>query len=138
MDFTCFESRLLNPNINPDQVHRVVLLEQNVYHWCLSTDSMTRSNFINVLEGLKPASVRKSGVAPTVVHRRAVVGTTTTFEVLASRFEDVSKDEGKDEVVLFSPFVSGEVEGKSVFVMFARIISPLPFTKESTTHSTQV
>ena len=100
---------------------------------------MTRSNFINVLEGLKPASVRKSGVSSTIVHRRAVVGTTTTFEVLASRFEDVSEDEGKDEVVLFSPFVSGEVEGKSVLVSnFCRIISPLPFTKESTTHSTQV
>ena len=114
MDFTCFESRLCDPNINSDQVHRIVLLEQHVYTWCLSTDKTTRSNFINVLEGLKPASLRKPGVKATKVHRRAVVGTTTTFEVLASRFENVSTDERKDEVVLFSPFVSGEVEGKSL------------------------
>jgi len=115
MDFTCFESRLIDSNINPDQVQRVVLLEQKVYNWCMSADTTTRSNFIDVLEGLKPPSVRRPGVNATKIHRRAMVGTTTTFEVLASRFEDVSKekDAERDQVVLFSPFLSGEVEGKS-------------------------
>lgn len=111
LDFTCFESRLIDPNINSDQVHRVVLLEQKVYNWVQTTDPTTRSNFINILEGLKPASIRRQGTKSTVVHCRSIVGTTTTFEVLASRFEDVSTQEKKDEVVLFSPFVSGEVEG---------------------------
>ena len=41
------------------------------------------------------------------------MGTATTFEVLASRFEDMSNNDKKtQQVVLFSPFVSGEVEGK--------------------------
>jgi len=114
MDFSCFESRLIDSNINPDQVQRVALLEQKVYNWCMSADPTTRSNFIDVLEGLKPPSVRRPGVNATKIHRRAMVGTTTTFEVLASRFEDISKekDAERDQVVLFSPFVSGEVEGK--------------------------
>jgi len=114
MDFTCFESRLIDSDINPDQVQRVVLLEQKVYNWCMSADPTTRSNFIDVLEGLKPPSVRRPGVDATKIHRRAMVGTTTTFEVLASRFEDISKekDAERNQVVLFSPFVSGEVEGK--------------------------
>ncbi len=106
MDFTCFESRLVDPKINSDQVHRVVLLESKVYNWVQTTDPTTRSNFINILEGLKPASIRRQGIKATSVHRRSIVGTTTTFEVLASRLQ-----EKKDEVVLFSPFVSGEVEG---------------------------
>ena len=113
MDFTCFESRLIDPHINSNQVRRVVLLDQKVYNWCLSADQTTRLHFINVLEGLKPESVRIPGVGATKVHRRAIVGTATTFEVLASRFEDMSNNDKKtQQVVLFSPFVSGEVEGK--------------------------
>ena len=113
MDFTCFESRLIDPHINSNQVQRVVLLDQKVYNWCLSADQTTRLHFINVLDGLKPESVRIPGVGATKVHRRAIVGTATTFEVLASRFEDMSNNDKKTkQVVLFSPFVSGEVEGK--------------------------
>ena len=57
--------------------------------------------------------MRIPGVGATKVHRRAIVGTATTFEVLASRFEDMSNNDKKtQQVVLFSPFVSGEVEGK--------------------------
>ena len=108
-NFTCFESRLMDPNIS-DQVQRVVLLNRAVYSWSLSVDPTTRSNFVNVLEGLKPASVRRSGVVDTKIHRRAIVGAATTYEILAARFEESPKGE---KVVLFTPFVSGEVEGVS-------------------------
>ena len=121
MDFTCFESRLIDPHINSNQVQRVVLLDQKVYQWCLIADQTTRLNFINVLEGLKPESVRRPGVGATKVHRRAIVGTTTTFEVLASRFQDVSNNDKKtQQVVIYSPFVSGEVEGKSYSIICLR------------------
>ncbi len=115
MDFTCFESRLIDKNINTNNIQRVVLLEQKVYNWCVCTDPTTRSNFIDVLEGLNPSSTFRPGVKATDIHRRAIVGTTTTFEVLASRFDDMSNKKGakKDQVVIFSPFVSGEVEGQS-------------------------
>ena len=115
MDFTCFESRLIDQNINSNSIQRVVLLEQKVYNWCMCTDPSTRSNFIDVLEGLNPSSTHRPGVKATDIHRRAIVGTTTTFEVLASRFDDMSNKKGakKDQVVIFSPFVSGEVEGQS-------------------------
>jgi hypothetical protein len=121
IDFTCFESRLIDPHISSNQVQRVVLLDQKVYQWCLIADQTTRFNFVNVLEGLKPESVRRPGVGATKVHRRAIVGTTTTFEVLASRFEDVSNNDKKThQVALFSPFVSGEVEGKSYSIKCLR------------------
>ena len=90
-DYTCFESRLIDSKINSDQVQRVVLLDKAVYNWSLSTDTTTRSNFVNVLEGLKPASVRRPGVEETKINRRAIVGATTTYEVLAARFEESSK-----------------------------------------------
>ena len=86
----------------------MVLLEKKVYDYALSTDRMTRLNFTNVLEGLKPQSVRRPGVEDTVIHRRAIVGTVTTFELLAAKFQESSKDE---KVALVSPFVAGEVEG---------------------------
>ena len=36
-DFTCFEARLLNPNINSDQFHRTILLDQSgtLHYFCL-------------------------------------------------------------------------------------------------------
>ena len=108
MDFTCFESRLIDPNINSDQVTRIILLDQTVYNFCLSTDPKTRSNFVNALEGLKPASVRRPGMKETTIHRRAIIGAAKTYELLAARFEESSKGE---KVILFSPFVAGEVEG---------------------------
>lgn len=115
MDGTCFEARLIDQNINSDHIQRVVLLEQKVYNWCVCADPTTRSNFIEVLEGLKPPSVRRPGVKATDIHRRAIVGTTSTFEVLATRFDDMSNEKGveKGQVVIYSPFVSGEVEGES-------------------------
>ena len=109
MDFTCFESRLVDSNINSDQVKRVVLLDQNVYNWCLSTDQTSRANFANLLEGLKPVSVRREGVQETRIHRRAIIGAATTYEVLSAQFKDRSKGE---RTALFTPFVSGEVNGK--------------------------
>ncbi len=115
MDFTCFESRLIDQNINSSHIQRVVMLEKKVYNWCVCADPATRSNFIDVLEGLKPPSSRRPGANATKIHRRAVVGTTTTFEVLACRFDDISNEDGveNDQVVIFSPFVTGEVEGES-------------------------
>ena len=124
-DVTCFESRLLDPNINPNQVQRVVLLDRTVYHWSLSTDLLSRRKFVHVLEGLKPAAVRKPSVSETKVHRRAVVGATTTYEILAARFEDSS---GEEMAVLFTPFVSGEVDGELIDTSppsLSRLSSPL-------------
>ena len=119
MDFTCFESRLVDSNINSDQVKRVVLLDQNVYTWCLSTDQTSRANFANLLEGLKPVSVRREGVQETRIHRRAIIGAATTFEVLSAKFKDSSKGE---RTALFTPFVSGEVNGK-LYVFNTTILS---------------
>ena len=108
MDFACFEARLLQENINSDQVRRVVLLDKEVYNWCLMSDAKATTNFINVLEGLKPAEIRRTGVEESQVHRRAIVGTVITFEVLAAAFLESTNCE---KVVLFTPFVAGEVEG---------------------------
>jgi hypothetical protein len=84
--YTGFEACLTNKNINSDQVHRVVLLGGDVYQWLMTSDSAATANFVDILEGLKPAAVRRSGVEQTIVHRRAIVGTAsaTTFEVLAA------------------------------------------------------
>lgn len=107
-DFTCFESRLVDPNINSDQVQRVVYLDQSVYHWILSsTDQTTRSNFANLLEGLKPAEVRRKGVQQTRIRRRSIIGAATTYELLSAQF----KSSKGDKTALFTPFVSGEVNG---------------------------
>jgi len=119
MDFTCFESRLVDSNINSDQVKRVVLLDQNVYNWCLNTDQTSRANFANLLEGLKPVSVRREGVQETRIHRRAIIGAATTFEVLSAKFKDSSKGE---RTALFTPFVSGEVNGK-LYMLYIHLFS---------------
>lgn len=110
MDFTCFEACLTNPSINSDQVHRVVLLGKEVHDWCLTSDAASVSNFVNVLEGLKPAAVRRAGVKQTTIHRRAIVGTATTYEVLAAPFQEPTQC---DKVAIFTPFVSGEADGFS-------------------------
>ena len=109
VDFSCFESRLVDPNINTDQVKRVILMDKSVYNYALNADKTTRQNFTNALEGLKPNSVRQTGVKDTVVHRRSIIGAAKTFELLASKFYDSSNNE---RVILFTPFVGGEVEGK--------------------------
>ena len=108
LDSTCFESRLIRQQINSDHVHRVVLLDKTVYNWCLTTDSSSLSSFVDCLEGLKPASIRQSHVPPTKIHRRAIIGTATTFELLGSFFEDGSMAK---KLALFTPFVSGEADG---------------------------
>lgn len=110
VDFSCFESRLVDPNINTDQVKRVILMDKSVYNYALNADKTTRQNFTNALEGLKPNSVRQSGVKDTVVHRRSIIGAANTFELLAAKFYDSSNNE---RVILFTPFVGGEIEGKS-------------------------
>ena len=103
--YTCFEDCLTGKTINMDQVHRILLVSNDVQKWLFnSTDTDISSDFVNLIEGLKPAAARKPGVKQTKIHRRAIVGTAVTFEVLAS-----SLDCGK--VVLFSPFISGEVDG---------------------------
>ena len=100
----CFEGRLIDPNINPELVRRVALLSQAVYNWCLTQTEANMRRFAKVIEGLKPTSPQR-----TIVHRRAEVGTTIKFEVLAARLDGSDSD----EVVLFTPFVSGEVDGVS-------------------------
>ena len=112
LDFSCFESRLTENEIDSDHVRRVVLLDSQVHNWCLTTQSedfMALSNFVQCLEGLKPSSIRRPNVQPTKVQRRAIVGTTHTFELLGAEFEC----ESGRKVVLFSPFVSGEAEGQT-------------------------
>ena len=107
MDFTCFEARLLDKNIASDRVRRVVFLNGEVYNYLLTCDSATASNFIGVLEGLKPARVRKAGVKPTKIHRRSCVGT-AGFEVIAASFRESN---GFEKDALLTPFLSGEIEG---------------------------
>ena len=107
MDFTCFEARLLDENIASDRVRRVVFLNGEVYNYLLTCDSATAFNFIGVLEGLKPARVRKAGVKPTKIHRRSCVGT-AGFEVIAASFRESN---GFEKDALLTPFLSGEIEG---------------------------
>jgi len=102
--YTCFEDCLTGSHINMDQVQRVVLLSGEVQKWLFNSNTAIASNFVNLIEGLKPVAARRPDIQQTKVHRRAIVGTAVTFEVLAS-----SLDCGK--VILFSPFVSGEVDG---------------------------
>lgn len=113
IDFTCFESRLEQQDINPNQVRRVVHIEQSVYKWLLGSDDMTRLNFINVMEGLKPVATRKRGVERAVPHRRAIIGTSNTFELFAVSIVEGTASVKYEKVVLCSPFVSGESEGVS-------------------------
>ena len=109
MDLTCFEARLVEERVNSDQVHRVVLLDKAVYNWvCTSDDKAAVSAFADAIEGLKPAAARRAGVHETKIHRRSIVGTKSTFEVLAAAFKDSQYTE---KVMLFSPFVAGESNG---------------------------
>ena len=112
-EFTCFESRLIEPNINSDSVQRIVLLDQSVYTWCLSSHQAARANFASLLEGLKPAAIRRADVQATKISRRAIIGAASTYEVLAAQFEESS--EGVKKTALFTPFVSAEVNGKLYF-----------------------
>ena len=119
IDFTCFDARLENQNINSDQVHRVLLMEQAVYKWLLGTNETTRANFANIIEGFKPAPIRRAGIKQALPHRRAVIGATSTFELLAVKIgtED-------NMVVLCSPFVHGENEGLSSFGLLVWAVVP--------------
>ena len=121
MDFACFEARLLDSNINSDVMHRVVLLEKKVYEWTIMSNRATLASFVHVLEGLKPSHLRDPGVKPTVPSRRAVIGNVKTFELLAAPFVDGM---GNEQVVLFSPFVSGEVRGVSSVGVIVWAIAP--------------
>ena len=111
-DFTCFESRLINQDVNTNSVNRVVLLEQAVYNWLCTADASSTSNFITLIEGLKPIRSRQPGVSSTSIRRRSIIGTTTTFEVLSASLFILDEEGAKTEkVVLFSPYISGEVDG---------------------------
>ena len=107
-EFPCFEDKLMEQNINSDQTQRVVLLDQNVYNWMLTATAGAKTNLQALIEGLKPASIRPLNVAPTKVHRRAVIGIGETFELLAASFIE---SPGSEKVALFSPFVTGESDG---------------------------
>jgi len=110
-DFTCFESRLIDQDINTNQVNRVVLLEQAVYNWLCTADSTSTSNFITLIEGLKPTRSRQPGVSSTTIRRRSIIGTTTTFEVLSASLFILDEGVKTEKVVLFSPYIGGEADG---------------------------
>ena len=110
-DFTCFESRLIDQDINTNQVNRVVLLEQAVYNWLCSADAESTCNFITLIEGLKPIESRQQGVSSTTIRRRSIIGTTTTFEVLSASLIILDEGVKTEKVVLFSPYISGEADG---------------------------
>ena len=110
-DFTCFESRLIDQDINTNQINRVVLLEQAVYNWLCTADATSTSNFITLIEGLKPIRIRQPGVSSTTIRRRSIIGTTTTFELLSASLFISDEGVNSEKVVLFSPYISGEVDG---------------------------
>lgn len=110
-DFTCFESRLINQDINTNQVNRVVLLEQAVYNWLCTADTASTSNFITLIEGLKPMESRQPGVSSTSIRRRSIIGTTTTFELLSASLFILDEGVMTEKVVLFSPYIGGEADG---------------------------
>jgi len=110
-DFTCFESRLIDQNINTNSVNRVVLLEQAVYNWLCTADASSTSNFITLIEGLKPIRSRQPGVNSTIVRRRSIIGTTTTFELLSASLFILDEGVKTEKVVLFSPYIGGEADG---------------------------
>ena len=111
IDFTCFDARLEQQDLNPNQVRRVVHIEQSVYKWLLGSDDTTRLNFVNLMEGLKPASTRKRGVKRAVPHRRATIGVSNTFDLFAVSIVEGAASVKYEKVVLCSPFVSGESDG---------------------------
>ena len=121
IDFTCFDARLENQNINSDQAHRVLLIEQAVYKWLLGTNETTRANFVSIVEGFKPASIRRAGATQARPHRRSIIGSTSTFELLAVKIDDGTED---NMVVLCSPFVHGENEGLSSFGLLVWVVVP--------------
>ena len=102
MNFDCFDGRL---KATQKKHPHVVLLEKSVYTWLLSADGTARSLFVDLIEGLKPT--RHEGATKTKVHRRSIIGTTKTFEVLAAALEG---DQDR-KVALFTPYVAGEVDG---------------------------
>lgn len=110
-DFTCFESRLIDQDINTNQINRVVLLEQAVYNWLCTADASSTSNFITLIEGLKPIESRQSGISSTTIRRRSIIGTTTTFEVLSASLLILDEGVRTEKVLLFSPYISGEADG---------------------------
>lgn len=123
-DYSCFESRLVKQDINTDQCHRVVLLEHSVYNWLSSANATSKANFAKLIEGLKPATSRPPGISPTIILRRAIIGTTTTFEVLAAAlivFEDGVR---RQRLVLLTPFVGGEIDGVTNFGVLIWAIVP--------------
>ena len=110
-DFICFESRLIDQDINTNQVNSVVLLEQAVYNWLCTADSSSTSNFITLIEGLKPIRSRQPGLSSTTIRRRSIIGTTTTFELLSASLFILDEEVQTEKVVLFSPYVGGEADG---------------------------
>ena len=93
-----------------------------VYNWCLSSDATSASNFVSMLEGLVPPATRQPSVKDTKVHRRAIVGTAGTFEVLACLFYEEST--GCEKVALLTPFVSGETNGISMVGLLVWAVVP--------------
>ena len=107
-DFSCFENRLVEGAFNSSTTRRIVLLNKDVYNWCLTVDATARSSFVDILEGLKPAAIRRPHVPATRIRRRSIVGTIITFELLAAPFQAENSEE---MVALLTPFVSGSVDG---------------------------
>jgi len=69
------------------------------------SDAVTKESFLSFVDCLKPPALRNRKDHPRLIcHRRAVVGAKQTYEVLCARISD-------REVVLFTPYVSSDIEG---------------------------
>ena len=119
-DNSCFEKRLVEGTVDSRTTRRVVLLKEDVYNWCLTVNPAARSNFVNILEGLKPAEIRRPDVPATPIRRRSSVGTIKKFELLAAPFK---AEYSREKVALLTPFVSGSVDGyKSIGILVWAIV----------------
>ena len=102
LDF--FDDSLSNPSQKSEAMRRTILLEAGVLGWLQSheTESIEKRSFLDMLKAFIPG---REMTTPYEVTRRSIAGITNCYEVLAAEISDST-------IVLFTPFVSSEVDGK--------------------------
>ena len=121
-----FESSLKDPTLNHDSIKRVVLLETSVLKWI--QDSKTtikeKQKFIAMIRSLVPGTDNHKSE----ISRRSVVGIGNPYEVLGI-------DLTNSKMVLFSPYVSSEIDGiYTLGILIWNVISP----KNASLHKTLI
>jgi len=101
-DFVFFDASLCDTSVS---IRRILLLDEGVLSWFRMSDAVSKEDFLLFVDCLKPPALRNRKDHPRLdCRRRAVVGTKQTYEVLCAHVSD-------REVVLFTPYVSSDIEG---------------------------